>query len=260
MVVPSAGWGTEKRSGDQGRNAGIDFASTRLAILSVDAEAVVDNECTLRRAGHRVELVGSARAAFESLAFADLMLLKLNLRDMDPYEFCRVVRLRSNIPIVAMATTDDELDRVLALQAGADDCVADSCSFYEISARVDAFARRRGYAQAVAEPSDDLVEYFGLTLHRGTREVICDGQDVDVTDTEYRLLALLIERAPSVATREQIMRDVWGTQWHGESRTIDTHVSSIRAKLGSRSWVLSVRGVGYRMGAPDSRPSMSFPA
>lgn len=198
----------------------------------------------LRRHGYAPRCVGTGAHALRTYRGTDLVLLSLDLPDVDGIEVCRSLRSESDVPLIALTRTDDELERVLALKAGADDCAARSWGFREIGARIEAVLRR-------SRPGPGPGEAFALgSLHIDprTREVRVGDRRVDVTTKEFDLLHILAAHHRTVVTRKEIMAKVWGSEWGQNSRTIDTHVSTLRAKLGGGEWILTVRGVGYRIG------------
>ncbi|MFD1150231.1 response regulator transcription factor [Saccharothrix hoggarensis] len=198
----------------------------------------------LRRQGYEVCTVTTGTEACREHRNADLVLLNLELPDIDGLEVCRSIRADSDTPIIAIANRDTELDRVLALQAGADDCVVRSCGFREVMARIEAVLRR-----AKPRPNDpDQISLCPLHIDRRSREVRLDGRLVEVTAKEFELLRALAANPEAVISRKELMAKIWDDSWTESSRTIDTHVSSLRAKLGSSSWIKTVRGVGYRIG------------
>ncbi|QII03696.1 response regulator transcription factor (plasmid) [Rhodococcoides fascians A21d2] len=228
-----------------------------LTVLSVDPIAVVDDNCILRRRGHTVNLVGSGKAALQHFRTSDVVLLNMDLPDLDAFDVCSIIRRESDVPIIAIVNTDDELDRVLALRAGADDCVMKSCGFHEVVARIDAVIGRSRPPKAKASLREEMTEFGGLTLDASTRRSRVDNKWISLTEKEFDLLAFLVRKHPAPASREDIMKSVWDTDWTGSNRTIDTHVSSLRAKLGSVHWIQAVRGVGYRMTLPPAKSDRS---
>lgn len=173
---------------------------------------------------------------------ADLVLLDLELPDLDGLEVCRGIRSANDIPIIAVTARGTELDRVLGLQAGADDYVVKPYGFRELMARMDAVMRR---ARPPAN-APHVVSRGPLRIDVGSREVSVDGRIVDVTRKEFDLLYLLAAQPDTVIPRKRVIHQVWGDSW--SRRTVDTHVSSLRHKLGCSDWIITVRGVGFRLG------------
>lgn len=197
----------------------------------------------LRRHSHEVEHVATGRAALRSYETADLILLDLELPDLDGLEVCRDIRQVSDIPIIAVTGRGSELDRVLGLQAGADDYLVKPYGFRELMARMEAVMRR-----VVRQPSaaGAAISRGPLSIDAGAREVCLEGRRIDVTRKEFDLLYLLASYPDTVIPRKQLMQRVWGDSW--SRRTVDTHVSSLRSKLGCSGWIITVRGVGFRFG------------
>ena len=204
-----------------------------------DAKALVRE---LRRYGHNVDSVGTGTATLQSFEDSDLVLLDLDFPDLDGLEVCRGIRSFSNIPIIAVTSRGTELDRVLGLQAGADDYLVKPYGFRELIARMEAVMRRAQPQPAASK----VVSYGPLSIDASRREVSLDGRPIDVTRKEFDLLYLLASYPQVVIPRKRLMHQVWGDSW--SRRTVDTHVSSLRNKLGSSGWIITVRGVGFRLG------------
>lgn len=197
----------------------------------------------LRRHGHQVEGVGTGNAALQAYQRVDIVLLDLELPDLDGLEVCRSIRTLSDVPLIAVTGWGTELDRVLGLQAGADDYIVKPYGFRELMARMDAVMRR-------ARPqmhTEQVVLHGPLRIDAASREVSLDGQVVEVTRKEFDLLYMLACHPETVISRKRIMQQVWGGSW--SRRTVDTHVSSLRGKLGASDWIVTVRGVGFRFGS-----------
>lgn len=178
----------------------------------------------------------------------DLVILDVMLPRMDGFEVCRRLRKESDVPVVMLTARDTELDKIVGLEIGADDYLAKPFSVRELVARVRALLRRTA-RQADTSPAGPL-ERDGLALditrHRVTRE----GSEVALKPKEFDLLAFLMERPGQVFSREQILTGVWGYDQAGDTRTVDTHVKTLRERLGEDAarprWIETVRGVGYR--------------
>lgn len=216
----------------------------RVLVVEVDAPSADALTHGLRRHGYDANSVDTGAHALKKYHHADLVLLDLELPDIDGLEVCRAIRTACDIPIITVTARGTELDRVLGLQAGSDDYLVKPYGFRELMARVEAVMRRaRPRARRVP-----IVSHGPLHIDTGIREVSLDGRLIDVTRKEFDFLCLLASEPDTVFTRKQIMARVWGTEWTRFSRTIDTHVSSIRKKLGARTWITTVRGVGFRLG------------
>jgi two-component system response regulator RegX3 len=206
------------------------------------AEPLVEG---LRREGFEVSLATTGQAALDAPA-PDLVLLDLRLPDIDGIEVCRQLRARSDVPIIVVSARGEEVDRVVGLELGADDYVVKPFGFRELHARIRAVMRR-----ARAENDDDSLRAGSLEIDIRARRAALAGRELPLTTKEFDLLALLTSDPGAVIGREQILREVWNTDWFGPTKTIDVHVASLRRKLGDPRWIETVRGVGLRL-APQS--------
>ncbi|MFA3878631.1 response regulator transcription factor [Streptomyces sp. MMCC 100] len=218
-------------------------------MLAVESETEVAKELVrdLWRHGYHAESVATGAQALQQYRNADLLLVDLNLPDLDGVELCRSIRAVCDVPIIVVTSRDSELDRVLSLRAGSDDYVPKPYSLAELVARIEAVMRR-----VLRQPVtvDEVITVGPLGIDPRAREIRLDGRPVELTRKEFDLLYLLASRLGSVVTRGQIMAQVWRDSRSEPGRTIDTHVSSLRSKLGSSSWIITARGVGFRLGHP----------
>jgi two-component system response regulator RegX3 len=187
----------------------------------------------------------------------DLVLLDLSLPDGDGRDVFRELRRRSDIPIIMVTARDSEADRVLGLELGADDYVVKPFSGREVASRIRAVLRRTGAgAGASALPATAGPLRLGdLTIDVAARRAFLAGDELDLARKEFDLLVALARRAGTVATREELMAEVWDENWFGSTKTLDVHVGWLRRKLAddpaAPRWVHTVRGVGFRFAAPD---------
>ena len=199
----------------------------------------------LRRDGYDVTLVTTGPAALNaSLAGqADLLVLDLGLPGMDGLEVCRSLRARgSALPVLVLTARTDEVDLVVGLDAGADDYVGKPFRLAELLARVRAQLRRS------AGPEPDVLLAGPITLDVPSRRVSVDATEAALTPKEYDVLLLLMRRVGTVVGRDELMREVWQTEWLGATKTLDMHVSTLRRKLGDAgALITTVRGVGFRL-------------
>ncbi len=185
----------------------------------------------------------------------DLVLLDLGLPDVDGTEVCRRLRARGDVPIIIVSARDDEVDRVVGLELGADDYVVKPFGLRELVARIRAVLRRRGPAGASAphataadedDPALAVTTVGDLVVDRRTRRVTVDDAVVHLTPKEFDLLAALAEDPGAVRSRHDLLDDVWEGDWYGSTRTLDAHVAALRRKVGAAR-IETVRGVGFRL-------------
>jgi DNA-binding response OmpR family regulator len=178
----------------------------------------------------------------------EIILLDLGLPDMDGTDVCRAIRSTSNVPIIVVSARDEEIDRVIALEIGADDYVVKPFGMRELIARVRAVARRTIQTEQESPVAERI---FGpLTIDIRRQRITLDGEELHLTAKEFELLEYLSSDPGAVFKRSDILHDVWDTNWYGTSKTLDAHIAAIRKKLGSPQWIESVRGVGFRFEQP----------
>lgn len=204
----------------------------------------------LATANFGTKLVQTGRDCLSALPeFApDIVLLDLGLPDMDGTDVCRAIRLTSTVPIIVVSARDDEIDRVVALEMGADDYVVKPFGMRELIARIRAVTRRTNASEA-DRPSAER-RYGALMVDTRSRRVSLGGVEIYLTPKEFDLLDYLASDAGAVLRRADILRHVWDTNWYGTTKTLDAHIAAIRKKLGDPAWIVSVRGIGFRFGPP----------
>jgi two-component system response regulator RegX3 len=202
--------------------------------------------------GFSVTHVSTGADALSTLSDSpvDIILLDLGLPDMDGTDVCRTVRQTSQVPIIVVSARGDEIDRVLTLEMGADDYVVKPFGIREIIARIRAVSRRTASAPE-ADLNDPVHQVHGLSIDTRTQRVELAGEEIHLTPKEFDLVVYLTKDPGAVYRRQDILHDVWDTNWYGTSKTLDAHVAAIRKKLGSPTWIESVRGVGFRFGGPE---------
>ncbi len=179
----------------------------------------------------------------------DIVLLDLGLPDMDGTDVCRSIRATSAVPIIVVSARDEEIDRVIALEIGADDYLVKPFGMRELVARIRAVTRRTA---AIEDTRPGLSRTYGpLTIDVRARRVTLDGTEVHLTPKEFDLLEYVAADAGAVFRRAEILQNVWDTNWYGTTKTLDAHVAAIRRKLGHADWIVSVRGIGFRFGVPE---------
>lgn len=206
----------------------------------------------LERDGYRVLVAETGEQGLELLAQAQpgLILLDLILPGMDGLEVCRQVRAKSDIPIIMLTGRDDEVDKVVGLELGADDYLAKPYGTRELLARVHAMLRRTFITEKATAQKRRLT-FPGLEIDLPTRSVSCDNEQIHLTPKEFDLLYHLASQPRRVFRRDEIVQDVWGyAPQSGDLRTVDTHVKRLRKKLEEGRdvpWTLAtVWGVGYK--------------
>jgi two-component system, OmpR family, response regulator MtrA len=179
-------------------------------------------------------------AAREQLRF---VVLDLGLPDVDGFELCRRLRGSADVPILILTARDEEADRIIGLELGADDYVTKPFSPRELVARVRAVLRR---AEPLP-PDAQTIELGELCIDFRRRSVAVAGAEVELRTLEFELLTELVRNAGRVVTRDRLLERVWGVSFAGGTRTVDVHIAQLRKKLGSPNPIQTVRGVGYRI-------------
>jgi len=181
---------------------------------------------------------------------ADVVLLDLMLPGLSGTEVCRQLRSRSNVPIIMLTAKDTEIDKVVGLELGADDYVTKPYSARELVARIRAVLRRRG---EVDTPTEPVLQAGPVRMDVERHVVAVGGQQVPLPLKEFDLLELLMRNAGRVLTRMQLIDRVWGSDYVGDTKTLDVHVKRLRAKIepdpANPRYLLTVRGLGYKLEA-----------
>jgi two-component system, OmpR family, alkaline phosphatase synthesis response regulator PhoP len=220
-------------------------------ILIVDDEPniVQLTRMYLEREGYRVHPVGDGRAALEAVESLQpaLMVLDLMLPEIDGFEVCRRLRAQNNpIPILMVTARDEDVDKILGLEMGADDYLTKPFNPRELVARVKAILRRgeRTAAQAEIAP----LHFADLTIDPARREVRAGERVLDLRTQEFEVLLVLVQNQGRVLSREQLLDLAWGYDFYGQTRTVDVHIAQLRRKLnGAQAHIETVTGIGYKM-------------
>jgi DNA-binding response OmpR family regulator len=217
-------------------------------ILLVDDEESVQKLLTypLEQEGFRVLQAGDGEEALRRFdaEHVDLVVLDLMLPRLDGLEVCRRLRAQSTVPIIMLTARDDELDKVVGLELGADDYITKPFSIREFRSRVRALLRRA--ALGPEGGSRDVIAIEGLEIDLSKRLVELDGRRIDLTYVEFELLRALVAKPGRVFSRQALLQGLWGDFAYREPRTIDVHIRHLREKLGDPELIETVRGVGYR--------------
>jgi len=171
--------------------------------------------------------------------------LDLGLPDLDGIDVCRRIRQRSDVPILMLTARDDDVDKIIGLEVGADDYMTKPFNPRELVARVKSILRRTAPARQRMESA--TLSHGSLVIDAGRREVRVEGTEVQLAPKEFDLLWELLDHRGIVLTRDQLLERVWGYTFAGDTRTVDVHVRQLRRKLGDACPVVTVWGVGYKV-------------
>ena len=225
--------------------------TTPHTILVVEDETSIASfvAAYLRNAGYAVKTAASAQTALITLAGETpaLVILDLNLPDGDGVELCRRIRKTSDVPILMLTARDEDIDKIIGLEVGADDYMTKPFNPRELVARVKSILRRA--APERRRPESEELEHGDLKVNAGKREVHVGEEEIRLAPKEFDLLWELLDHRGIVLTRDQLLERVWGYTFAGDTRTVDVHVRQIRRKLGDASPIVTVWGVGYKVGS-----------
>ncbi len=225
---------------------------TRILVVEDEQSLREPLEYLLRREGYDVAGVEDGAEALKRIQqeSPDLILLDLMLPGMSGTEVCREVRTRSQVPIIMLTAKDSEVDIVVGLELGADDYITKPYSSRELLARVRAVLRRK---DADSSSSDAVSEHHGVRLDSERHQVTLHGEPISLPLKEFELLELLMVNAGRVLTRGQIIDRVWGSDYFGDTKTLDVHIKRLRSKIEKTPAqpviIVTVRGLGYRFEA-----------
>ncbi len=234
------------------RLSGVTAGEDTLVVIEDDANISDLVAMYLRRDGFRVLQAqdGESGLALVEREAPKLVVVDIGLPGrLDGFEVCRKLRATPTsaaVPLIILSARDDEVDRVLGLELGADDYVTKPFSARELVARVRAILRRSVPAEQRGTP--ETVTIGAIEVDVGRREVRLDGTVVPLATREFDLLAYLVANLGLALSRRQLLNGVWGENWFGDERTVDVHVRQLRKKLGSDLPLTTVWGVGYRLG------------
>jgi len=221
-------------------------------VLVVEDEASIASFVALylKNAGYSVRTVASGG---EALAHAeserpDLIVLDLMLPDIDGIEVCRRIRKTSDVPMLMLTARDEDVDKIIGLEVGADDYLTKPFNPRELVARVKSILRRSVPERREAQTKQ--IKHGDLEIDVGRREVLVSGNEVQLAPKEFDLLWELLDHRGLVLTRDQLLERVWGYTFAGDTRTVDVHVRQLRRKLGEASPIVTVWGVGYKVASP----------
>jgi DNA-binding response OmpR family regulator len=231
--------------------------STRTqTVLVVEDESSIASFVALylKNAGYAVRTAANGNEALAQAAAAqpNLIVLDLMLPDIDGIEVCRRIRKGSDVPILMLTARDEDVDKIIGLEVGADDYLTKPFNPRELVARIRSILRRASPERR--ERENETIQHGDLHVDAGRREVHVGDQEIQLAPKEFDLLWELLDHKGLVLTRDQLLERVWGYTFAGDTRTVDVHVRQLRRKLGEASPIVTVWGVGYKVG-PDRAPA-----
>ena len=204
----------------------------------------------LKRSGHEPVEAGTGREAldiFNSDAKIDLFLLDVMIPEMDGWEVCRQIRKTSSVPVILLTARSAESDQITGFEAGADDYVTKPFSPTVLMKRIDVALNRSTTKTTAADK--DVISLDGLIMNNEAHQVTINDQTIDLTLKEYNILQKLVSSRGRVYTREQLLDDIWGYEYAGDARNVDSHVARLRSKLGEwgSAHLKTIYGIGYKI-------------
>lgn len=225
-------------------------------ILVVDDERAISDiiKFNLEKEGHMVETAYDGEEGVLKVFKwePDLVLLDIMMPKKDGFQVLKEIRAKRSTPVIMLTAKEEEVDKVLGLELGADDYVVKPFSMRELMARVKANLRRVDFTNSSNDSNDDLIKFNGLEIDLVKYEVKKNGKVIELTLREFELLKFLSARAEQVFSREQLLEEVWGYEYYGDIRTVDVTVRRLREKIednnGEFKYIMTKRGVGYYFG------------
>lgn len=208
-------------------------------IREVIREYAEFNGFSVTEAGDGMTAVGLCKTNDYDIVILDVMMPKL-----DGFSACKEIKKISDVPVIMLSARGEEYDKLFGFELGIDDYIVKPFSPKELMARVNAILTRRN---AGTQPRSDVLKFRGLEINIAARTVSVDGTRVELTPKEYELLFYLIENRNIALSRDKLLSDIWGYDFFGDDRTIDTHIKNLRNNLGPyRDFIVTLRGVGYK--------------
>ena len=215
---------------------------------------VVDDEPKIREVireyaefnGYEVTEAGDGMSAVGlcKLNTYDLIILDIMMPKLDGFSACKEIKKIQDVPIIMLSARGEEYDKLFGFELGIDDYIVKPFSPKELMARINVILMRR---KASSQTKSDVLKFNGLEINIAARTVSVDGSRVELTPKEYDLLFYLIENKNIALTRDKLLSDIWGYDFFGDDRTIDTHIKNLRNNLGPyRDYIVTLRGVGYK--------------
>lgn len=218
---------------------------------------VVDDEENIREVikeyaefeGHQVSEACDGMQAVEMVKNNDydIIIMDVMMPRLDGYSACKEIRKIKQIPVLMLSARGEEYDKLFGFEIGIDDYVVKPFSPKEVMARVNAIVKRNSSAHTAASPAPETVKFGGLEINFTSRDVFIDGVKANLTPKEYDLLFYLVKNKNIALTRNKLLEEVWGYDFFGDDRTIDTHIKMLRNNLGPyRKFIVTLRGMGYK--------------
>ncbi len=221
----------------------------KLILIVDDEKPIVDIlKFNLEKEGYKTIEAYDGKTGLDLALSAnpDLILLDVMLPEMDGFSVCREIRVKSQVPIILLTAREEEVDKVLGLELGADDYITKPYSVRELSARIKANLRR---TSALSVQSSNTIKFGRLLIDTERFEVVKNGENVELTIREFELLCFLAQNPDKIFSREKLLEKVWGYEYYGDVRTVDVTVRRLREKLednpGEPDFVITKRGLGY---------------
>ncbi len=219
---------------------------------------IVDDEQKIREVireysefnGHTVEEAADGMTAVGlcKLNDYDLIVLDVMMPKLDGFTACKEIKKHKDIPVIMLSARSEEYDKLFGFELGIDDYVVKPFSPKELMARINAVLMRK--SRQAPQPPSGTMEFGGLSVNIAARTVYVDGNKIELTPKEYDLLFYLIENRNIALSRDKLLQDIWGYDFFGDDRTIDTHIKNLRNNLGPyRDYIVTLRGVGYKFEA-----------
>ncbi len=218
-------------------------------IIDSDKSFVKGLEYDLEEEKYSIESVSHGKSAMELLKKKnyDLILLDLQLPDISGLTICKDIRIQSDVPIIVLTKKDEDFNKILALEYGADDYMVKPFNILELKARIKAISRRVKYCQVDIDPH--IVELDDFAINTLTRKIIREDEDINLTGKEFDLFYALITNPGKIFTRERLLELVWGYSYFGDLRTVDVHIRRIREKIETDTketkYIMTKWGEGY---------------
>lgn len=221
---------------------------------------VVDDEANIREVlkeyaefeGHQVDEAGDGMQAIELAKKNDydVIIMDVMMPRLDGYSACKEIRKFKQTPVLMLSARGEEYDKLFGFELGIDDYVVKPFSPKEVMARINVIVKRNSAAQATTAAAAEIERFEGLEINFTSRDVIIDGEKATLTPKEYDLLFYMVRNKNIALTRNKLLEEVWGYDFFGDDRTIDTHIKMLRNNLGPyRGFIVTLRGLGYKFEA-----------